>query len=54
MNKEYGKCQRCETTRKEDIVWSGVDAFMLGIPNAETGTYCERCARALQYMGVNK
>ncbi len=34
------KCLECGTT--SNIVWSGVDAFLLG--NIPTGTYCYDCA----------
>jgi hypothetical protein len=36
------KCKVCATTDK--IVYSGVDALLLGIDGAETGTYCYPCA----------
>ena len=36
------KCKECQTT--ENIVYSGVDALLLGIPNAETETTCYPCA----------
>jgi len=38
------KCKVCKTT--ENIVYSGVDALLLGIPGAETGTTCYKCANA--------
>lgn len=34
------KCRGCDST---DLVYSGVDAFVLGIP---TETYCYDCANA--------
>ena len=36
------KCKFCGTT--ETLVYSGVDALLLGIPNAETETICYPCA----------
>ena len=36
------KCKFCGTT--EGLVYSGVDALLLGIPGAETGTTCYGCA----------
>jgi hypothetical protein len=36
------KCETCETT--EDIVYSGVDALLLGIEGAETEKICYPCA----------
>ena len=36
------KCQVCDTTEK--IVYSGVDALLLGIEGAETGKICYPCA----------
>jgi len=36
------KCRFCGTT--EGLVYSGVDALLLGIPGAETGTTCYKCA----------
>lgn len=36
------KCLTCETT--ENIVYSGVDALMLGIDGARTGDKCYDCA----------
>ena len=36
------ECKECQTT--ENIVYSGVDALLLGIPNAETETICYPCA----------
>jgi hypothetical protein len=36
------KCKFCDTT--EALVYSGVDALLLGIPGAETGTTCYQCA----------
>lgn len=36
------KCRFCDTT--EGLVYSGVDALLLGIPLAETGTTCYSCA----------
>jgi hypothetical protein len=36
------KCKFCDTT--EALVYSGVDALLLGIPGAETGTTCYTCA----------
>lgn len=35
-------CKYCGTTEK--IVYSGVDALLLGIEGAETGTVCYPCA----------
>lgn len=35
-------CKACSTT--ENIVHSGVDALLLGIDGAETGTMCYPCA----------
>lgn len=34
------KCKKCDST---DLVYSGTDAFVLGVP---TETYCYDCARA--------
>jgi len=36
------ECKECQTT--DNIVYSGVDALLLGIPNAETETICYPCA----------
>jgi hypothetical protein len=36
------KCLSCETT--EGLVYSGVDALILGIDGAQTGTRCYSCA----------
>ena len=36
------ECKECQTT--ENIVYSDVDALLLGIPNAETETTCYPCA----------
>jgi len=36
------KCKFCGTT--EALVYSGVDALLLGIPGAETRTTCYKCA----------
>lgn len=36
------KCSTCET--KDNLVYSGVDALLLGIPGAETQTKCYPCA----------
>lgn len=36
------KCLSCDTT--EDLVYSGVDALLLGIAGAETETRCYPCA----------
>ena len=38
------QCQQCDTT--ENLVYSGVDALLLGIAGAETGTLCYPCANA--------
>jgi len=38
------KCKFCDTT--EGLVYSGVDALLLGISGAETGTTCYKCANA--------
>jgi hypothetical protein len=38
------KCEKCDTT--ENIVRSGVDALLLGIPGAETEKICYPCANA--------
>lgn len=37
------QCTKCGT--KDNIVHSGVDALMLGIPGAQTGNICYACAR---------
>lgn len=37
------KCEKCGTT--SNLVMSGTDAFMLGIPGAQTGKICYACAR---------
>ena len=37
------ECKVCNTT--ENLVYSGVDALLLGIPNAETETTCYPCAK---------
>lgn len=37
------QCKQCDTT--ENLVYSGVDALMLGIPGAETNTLCYPCAK---------
>lgn len=37
------KCQKCGTS--DNIVHSGTDALMLGIPGAQTGNICYSCAR---------
>jgi hypothetical protein len=36
------ECRTCKTT--ENIVYSGVDALLLGIDGAETGKDCYACA----------
>lgn len=36
------QCLSCDTT--EDLVYSGVDALLLGIEGAETQTRCYPCA----------
>jgi hypothetical protein len=36
------QCLSCNTTK--DLVYSGVDALLLGIPGAETQTKCYPCA----------
>jgi len=36
------KCKVCQTT--ENLVYSGVDALLLGIPGAQTRTMCYPCA----------
>ena len=36
------KCLSCETT--EGIIYSGVDALLLGIEGAQTGVRCYACA----------
>jgi len=36
------KCLSCETT--ENLVYSGIDALLLGIDGAQTGTRCYECA----------
>ena len=36
------KCSTCET--EDNLVYSGVDALLLGIPGAETQTKCYPCA----------
>ena len=36
------ECEVCKTT--ENIVYSGVNALLLGIPGAETETTCYSCA----------
>jgi hypothetical protein len=36
------QCKKCNTT--ENIVHSGVDALLLGIPGAETEKICYPCA----------
>lgn len=38
------KCEKCDTT--DNIVYSGVDALLLGIPGAETEKTCYPCANA--------
>lgn len=38
------KCKVCQTT--ENLVYSGVDALLLGIPGAQTRTTCYKCANA--------
>ena len=38
------QCKQCDTT--ENIVYSGIDALLLGIPGAETQTICYPCANA--------
>ena len=40
------KCKECST--EDNIVYSGVDAFLLEIDGAETGTLCYKCARQLR------
>jgi hypothetical protein len=35
-------CKQCNTT--EQIIYSGTDALVLGIPGAETGIICYPCA----------
>jgi hypothetical protein len=36
-------CKICKTT--SNIVHSGTDALLLGIPGAQTGTMCYSCAQ---------
>ena len=42
-------CKVCETT--ENIVYSGIDALLLGIDGAETETMCYPCARSAVKVG---
>ena len=37
------KCETCGTT--ENIVYSGIDALLLGIDGAETEKTCYECAK---------
>lgn len=39
------ECKECQTT--ENLVYSGVDALLLGIPGAKTRDYCYACAKKL-------
>jgi hypothetical protein len=45
VTKTVGTCHVCGTTDQSKIVYSGVDALILGIPGAETGTSCYSCAK---------
>jgi hypothetical protein len=36
------KCEKCDTT--ENIVYSGVDALLLGVDGAQTEKICYPCA----------
>jgi hypothetical protein len=44
--------KKCLTTNcnSTELVYSGVDAFLLGV---ETETYCYKCANALVTIGGN-
>jgi hypothetical protein len=44
------ECRTCKTT--ENIVYSGVDALFLGIPNAETEHDCYECANKAQTVPI--
>jgi hypothetical protein len=46
------ECQVCTTTEK--IVYSGVDALLLGIEGAETGTICYPCANQVRKEKLEK
>jgi hypothetical protein len=47
------KCRECET--EDNLVYSGVDALVLGIAGAETGIICYPCANKnrLAIKGAN-
>jgi hypothetical protein len=42
-DKNIQMCKICET--KDNLVYSGVDALLLGIDGAETRTICYDCAK---------
>jgi len=44
------ECKSCNTT--EGIVYSGIDALLLGIDGAETGTLCYSCANKAKTESV--
>ena len=46
------ECKVCKTTEK--IVHSGVDALLLGIDGAETGTMCYSCANQVRKEKLEK
>jgi hypothetical protein len=46
------ECKVCKTT--ETIVHSGVDALLLGIVGAETGTMCYSCANQARNAKLEK
>jgi len=49
------QCEKCDTT--ENIVYSGVDALLLGIDGAQTEKICYPCAnknRSVEVQEVNK
>lgn len=39
----HGECANCGT--KEDLIHSGTDAWLAGIPGARTGIACKNCAQ---------
>jgi len=49
------QCEKCDTT--ENIVYSGVDALLLGVDGAQTEKICYPCAnkdKSVEVVEVNK
>ena len=43
------KMRECKSCKNTDLVYSGVDAFILGVP---TETYCYPCANKIKSEGA--